>query len=445
MSEIPAGQQSAGETRAARQIDEAATRKVVTGALVGTALEWYDYFLFATATALIFNKQFFVGSDLVRNLSAFATFAIGFVVRPIGGAVFGHLGDRIGRKKVLMVTIIGIGAVTGLIGVLPTQLQIGAAAPILLVLLRLLQGFCVGGEWSGAMTIAIENAPLEKRAWYAAIPQLGSPIGTVLSSGGFFVVALLMSDASFASWGWRILFLAAIPLLLVALWLRSRLEESPVFEQLEAEAGSQEKAPLVEVFTQHFKQFLAGVLAALLGIAGFFLVTTFVVQYGTATLGLSSRLMLGGNLLAATLEIGILLVAGRIATRVGASKVALVGALVSAVLAFPCFLMIGSAKPVLVLLGMAIAVLSLSVPYAAMGSILTGLYPVRARYTGVAMSSNGAAVLGGFVPVIATALVAGADKHWWPAAAMLVVISLLTAFGSWWAPRVSQNLGTYKH
>lgn len=435
-----------GEASAADHIDESQTHKVVLGALVGTALEWYDYFLFATASALVFNVQYFASKDpAVATLSSFATFAVGFLARPLGGALFGWLGDKRGRKTVLMITIIGIGLVTGAIGFLPNYASIGIAAPALLVLLRLLQGFCVGGEWSGAMTIAIENAPLHRRSWYASIPQIGSPIGTLLSSGGFFLVGISMSNQAFASWGWRTLFWAAIPLLLLSLWIRNRLEESPVFAQLEAEEASRDRAPLIEVFTRHLPQFVVGLLAALLGIAGFFLVTTFVVNYGVQRLKLSKNLMLAGNLVAAAAEIGVLLLAGRIGMRTGASKVALIGSLLSAVIAFPCFLLITTRQPALVILGMALAVVVLSIPYASMGAILTGLFPARSRFTGVAMASNGAAIVGGFVPMIATSVTAAAGGAWWPAAVMLTVISLLTALGAALAPRMSVDLGDFRH
>lgn len=437
----------AAEARVARQIDERDTRKAALGALAGTALEWYDYFLFGTASALVFNVQYFVSDNPVTaTLASFATFAVGFVARPIGGALFGAMGDKIGRRITLMITIVGIGVVTGIIGVLPTYASIGIAAPIALVVLRLLQGLCVGGEWSGAMTLVVEHAPLEKRARYAAIPQVGSPIGTLLSSGGFFLVSALMSAESFDSFGWRIPFLAAIPLLLLSIWIRTKLEESPVFREIEQEQSQSESAPLREVFTRHWRQFLAGTAVSLLGIGGFFLVTTFVVNYGVSTLGLSSNLMLFGNLAAATVEIFILLAAGRAGGRYGASKVATVGGLLSAVIAFPAFLVIDTGNPVLVVLGMAVAVACLSIPYGAAGPILTGMFPARARYSGVALSSNAAAMLGGFIPLLATATTAAAGGHYWPAAALLIATSLITALGAAAAPRLSIPVGNgFKH
>lgn len=261
---------SAIEYDATQELSVKDANKVAVGALIGTALEWYDFFLFSAAAALIFNVQYFTSENATAAaLASFATFGVGLAARPIGGIIFGRMGDRIGRRRVLMITIVGIGVVTGLIGMLPTYAAIGFAAPVLLVLLRIAQGLFVGGEWSGAMTLVVENAPLHLRARYAAIPQIGSPIGTILSSGGFFVMTLLLSQESFNSWGWRIPFLIAIPLLLVAVYIRSRLEESPVFRQLE-ESGEVEKSPISTTLKNSWKQIIVGMAAALLGVGGFY-------------------------------------------------------------------------------------------------------------------------------------------------------------------------------
>ena len=223
-------------------------RRVAVGAFVGTALEWYDFFLYGTAASLVFNRLFFATDDaVVATLAAFASFAVGFAARPLGGIIFGHLGDRIGRRACLLITVVMIGIVTGLVGVLPDFADIGIAAPVLLTLLRLLQGVAVGGEWGGAITLAVEHAPPEKRGRYAAMPQIGSPVGTLLSSGAFLLVALLPPE-DFDSWGWRLPFLAAFPLVAVALWLRRRVEESPLFDRLLAE-DARASAPVREVIT----------------------------------------------------------------------------------------------------------------------------------------------------------------------------------------------------
>lgn len=436
---------SAIEYDATQELSVKDANKVAVGALIGTALEWYNFFLFSAAAALIFNVQYFTSENATAAaLASFATFGVGLAARPIGGIIFGRMGDRIGRRRVLMITIVGIGVVTGLIGMLPTYAAIGFAAPVLLVLLRIAQGLFVGGEWSGAMTLVVENAPLHLRARYAAIPQIGSPIGTILSSGGFFVMTLLLSQESFNSWGWRIPFLIAIPLLLVAVYIRSRLEESPVFRQLE-ESGEVEKSPISTTLKNSWKQIIVGMAAALLGVGGFYLVTAFCVYYGVNILGYDDSLLLLGSMVAAAVEIFILIWGGALGAKYGASKVILWGGIASAVIAVPAFLMFSSGQPVLIVIAMTVAVGALSLPYAASGTVLTGLFPATTRYTGVGMAQNAAGMLSGFIPLLATGFVASANDHWWPAAAMLVFLSLFTAFAGAIAPRLSVDLPGFKH
>ena len=433
------------EYDATQELSVKDANKVALGALIGTALEWYDFFLFSAAAALVFNVQYFTSENATAAaLASFATFGVGLAARPIGGIIFGRMGDRIGRRKVLMITIVGIGLVTGLIGMLPTYAAIGIAAPVLLVLLRVLQGLFVGGEWSGAMTIVVENAPLHLRARYAAIPQIGSPIGTILSSGGFFIMTLLFSQQNFDAWGWRIPFLIALPLLLVAVYIRSKLEESPVFRQLE-ESGEVVKSPVLTTFRDSWKQIIVGMAAALLGVGGFYLVTAFCVWYGVNVLGYDSSLMLLGSMVAAAVEIFVLLWGGILGAKYGASRVILWGGILSAVVAVPAFLMLSSGNAVLVVLAMTLAVSALSLPYAASGTVLTGLFPAKTRYTGVGLAQNAAGMLSGFIPLLATGFVASAGDHWWPAAAMLAFLSLFTAVAGALAPRLSVNLPGFKH
>ncbi|MEV0700239.1 MFS transporter [Saccharopolyspora sp. NPDC050389] len=417
-------------------LDERTASRAAAGALVGNALEWYDFFLFTTAAALVFNVQYFASDDPVTAVMAsFATLAVGFIARPVGGLIFGRMGDRVGRRKTLLFTVALIGVTTGLIGLLPNQFSIGVAAPILLTLLRIVQGLALGGEWSGAIIIAVEHAPPAKRGWYAALPQIGSPLGTLLSSGAFALVALLSKD-DFDSWGWRLPFLAAIPLLLFALFIRSRLEESPAFREL-LERDEIEHAPVSAVLRKSWRQAVVGLGVALLGMGGFYLVTTFVISYGTRVLQLDRTLLLSGTLVAAVGEIAVIVVAGRLADRFGPSRVVVAGGLATAAIAFPVFWLIETAQPVLVVAGMTLGVAGLSFPYGACGSVLAGLFEPQLRYSGVAIASNGSAMLSGCVPLVATAVFAASGDQIWTAAALFVAIALITAVSGLFAPRLS--------
>lgn len=421
----------------AHQLNEDTARTAARAALVGTAMEWYDFFLFTTASAIIFNIQFFPSDNKVLALlQSFATMAVGFLARPVGGLIFGHVGDRFGRKTVLMITIVGIGISTGLIGVLPTLTQIGVWAPIMLVILRICQGLAVGGEWGSAVTAAVESAPAHRRSRYAAYPQIGSPIGTLLSSGGFFIVGVLVPAGAFESWGWRIPFLLAIPMLVVALYIRTKLEETPVFKEIEDEAHAME-VPVLQVVKNSPVQVLVGFGTNFLGLAGFFLMTTFVVSYGTNFLGLSANLMLAATLVAATCEIFVLIFFGRLGEKWGPARVSALGALLTILVSFPVFFMVETKIAIVVIVGMSLGVACLSIPYAVNGALLTALFPPQYRLTGVSMCANISAIIAGFVPAIATAALGWSNQEWWPAPIMLIIIAGVTVAASLIAPRMS--------
>ncbi|MFB7321420.1 MULTISPECIES: MFS transporter [unclassified Streptomyces] len=407
-------------------------RRLLTAAFSGTALEWYDYFLYGTAAALVFNKLFFPELDpTVGTLASFVTFAVGFVARPIGAAIFGHIGDRYGRKVSLIITVVLMGATTGCIGLLPTYHTIGIWAPALLSVLRFLQGISVGGEWSGAMLLTLEHTPKEKHGSYSSIPQLGSPVGTLLSSGAFALVGLLPDDA-FYSWGWRLPFLIAFPLLGIALYLRLHIEESPVFRAMldGAERNGPKPAPLVEAFRRTWGRMIVGVGAAFLGVGGFFLMSTFIISYGTDQLGIDKQTMLNATVIGSVVEIVVLVLAGRLADRIGAWRVCALGAAVTMVVAFPAFWLIDTRQTGLVYLGVSLGIGALSIPYAPIGAVVSGMFPEEFRYSAVAMSYNLAGVLSGFVPLMATSLTSAADGASWGAALLLMAIAACTVAGS---------------
>ena len=409
--------------------------KIARAAFVGTALEWYDYYLFGTAAALVFNRLYFTDlNPTAALLASFATFGVGFAARPIGAIVFGYIGDRYGRRPALLTTIVLIGVATALIGMLPDFSSIGLAAPILLAVLRLVQGLAVGGEWGGAVTMAVEHAPAEKRGRYAAMVQIGSPVATLMASGAFALVLLLPSE-SFDAWGWRLPFLAAIPMLLVALWIRLKVEESPIFKDLLAQEETV-KAPAVEVFRRAGGRLVVAVLAALLGVGGFYMITTFAVSYGANTLKVDRSIMVNATLIAAAAQIVVTVYMGRLAEKVGSGKVTMWGGIASAVLAFPLFAMIDTKSPLLITLAITLGIMLIAVAYAVNGALLTELFPPKLRYSGVALGYNIAGATSGFMPMIATAMLGVSGNQSWGAALILAIISLLTAVGGYLGGRL---------
>lgn len=410
-------------------------RRIAFAAFVGTALEWYDYFLFGTAAALVFNRLFFTDLNPAgATLAAFATFGVGFAARPIGAVVFGWIGDRYGRRPALLTTIVMIGCATGLIGVLPDYLAVGIAAPIMLAVLRLVQGFAVGGEWGGATTIAIEHSPEKMRGRFAALVQIGSPVGTLVSSGAFALV-LMMPPETFDAWGWRLPFLLAFPLLGIALYIRLKVEESPVFKELAA-AGEQVKVPVLELFRKSGLRLLVAVAAAMLGVGGFYMMTTFVVSYGTNVLEVDRQVMVNATLIAAVLQIGVTIFAGRLAERFGPGRMTVVGGLATGIAAFPLFWLIDTESPIAITAAVSIGIALITLSYAVTGALLAELFPPRLRYSGVSLGYNLAGAISGFLPLIATALITVGDGSSWPAVLVLIGICLVTVIGGAFGERM---------
>ncbi|CCH79160.1 Na+/melibiose symporter-like transporter [Nostocoides japonicum T1-X7] len=427
-------------------VDERELRRVAISSLLGTSMEWYDYFIYGILAALVFNSIFFPEFDpVVGTVLAFLTFAVGFVARPLGGMVFGHLGDRIGRKKTLILTIVIIGLATGAVGLLPTYHRIGLAAPILLAVLRFIQGLSVGGEWSGAVLMAVEHAPPRKKAIYGAMPQFGSPVGTIASSGIVALVTLLPAG-QFETWGWRVPFLLAFPMLGVAIYLRLRVEESPVFvsAKLEETAKEERHIPVIELLRHAWGQMLLVVMTALFASGGFFLFTTYAVNYGTKVLGMASWVVLLATMGGAVLEAGSILISGRLADRYTPWKVVFAGGVLAVLCAAPLTLMLGSGQVWLAALAIALGIGLLGIPYGPIGSLFSQLFDGRYRYSGVAISYNLAGMVGGFVPSIALALQAGRGDTPWVIGLLFAVILGLTALGAFGMGRVLRAQGRHR-
>lgn len=413
--------------------DPAELRRVAVSSLLGTSMEWYDYFLYGLFAALIFDELFFPNlPGAAGTILALLTFAIGFVARPLGGLIFGHLGDRIGRKSTLIITIVVIGAATGLIGLLPTFDQIGVAAPILLATLRFIQGLSLGGEWGGAVLMVVEHAPKEKRAIYGAMPQLGSPIGTVMSSGIVALVTLL-PDEALLSWGWRLPFLLSFVMLVIALYLRLKVEESPIFEQLQArsdeEADARVAVPFFELLRTSLPQMILVIVTCLFASGGFFLMTTYAVNYGTDVLGMAAPLVLAATMAGAILEAITVVIGGRLGDRFSPGRVVAGGGALAFVMTVPIALLLGSGNEYLAACAIVLGIGVLGLPYGPVGTLLSQLFDDTHRYSGIAVSYNLAGLVGGFVPSIALALQAELGGTVWVIGILFAVIVGMTAVG----------------
>jgi len=387
--------------------------KVAFASFIGTTIEWYDFFLFGTAAALVFHQQFFPAmSPAAGTLAAFATFGVAFVARPIGGIVFGHFGDRHGRKQMLVLSLMLMGLGTVAIGLLPSYGQIGVAAPVLLVLARLAQGFAVGGEWGGAVLMAVEHAPPGRRAFYGSWPQAGVPAGLVLSSGAFLAVGQLPED-QLTAWGWRLPFLASIVLVALGLYIRTRVVESPDFRQVR-DAGGVSGFPLADVVREAKGPLLTGMCVQAAANIPFYLVTVFALSYGPGELGISRDLILLCLIVACLLDIGTVPAVAALSDRMGRRTILLVGSVYMAAIAYPFFWLFTTGEPALVLLAMVLAVsLGHALTYSAIAGFLGELFPARYRYTGASVAYQvGGMVTSGPAPFVAAALVASGVGLW---------------------------------
>ncbi|MFY4257593.1 MFS transporter [Achromobacter xylosoxidans] len=402
-----------------------------TAAFIGTMIEWYDFYIYATAAALVFGKLFFPSATgFYGTLAAFGTFAVGFFARPLGGALFGHIGDRIGRKKSLVITLLMMGSVTVLIGLLPTYASIGVWAPVLLVLLRIVQGVAVGGEWGGAVLMAGEHSPdKSKRTFFASFAQLGSPAGLILSMLMFKLVTGL-DDAAFLSWGWRVPFLFSAVLLVVGFVIRLSVNESPDFleeKQAQAQRAKPARAPLAQVLTGAPGLLALAVGANVLGIAGFYFTSTFMIAYTTQYVGLNRAVILDCLLVVSIMQFFITPLAAYIASRVGNLRFLATMALVSVFTPYAMFNLVDLGSLGSITLGIGVAVLFMGAYYAVIAGFVSDSFPTAIRYTGISMAYQlSGAIFGGLTPMLGTVLAENFKGQWWPLAVLFSVISLLS-------------------
>lgn len=380
--------------------------RVLFASLVGTTIEFFDFYIYATAAVLIFPHLFFPASTdpMTATIQSLATFAIAFIARPIGAAIFGHLGDRIGRKATLVAALLTMGVSTVCIGLLPTYAQIGIVAPLLLALCRLGQGLGLGGEWSGAVLLATENAPEGKRAWYGMFPQLGAPIGFILATGSFLGLGALMSEADFMQWGWRIPFLASAALVIVGLYIRLKLHETPAFQKV-LDKQKEVNVPFKEVVTKHYKMLFLGTIAAVCTFVVFYLTTVFALNWGTKQLGYSRAEFLEMQLVATLFFAAFIPLSAVFAEKFGRKATSIGVCIASALFGLVFASMLESGSTVIVFLFLCVGLALMGMTYGPIGTVLSEIFPISVRYTGSALTFNLAGILGAsFAPLIATEL-----------------------------------------
>ncbi|WP_406865284.1 MFS transporter [Streptomyces sp. HUAS MG47] len=403
-------------------------RRLAAASLAGTAVEFYDFFVYGTAAALVLGPLFFpTFSPLAGTLAALGTFAVGFLSRPIGSALFGHVGDRYGRRPVMFASLLLTGCATVAVGCVPSYASIGIAAPALLLVLRFLQGLGLGGEWGGAVLLTAEHAPAKRRGLWASFPQIGPSVGFLLANGVMLTLSAVLSDEQFRSWGWRVPFWAAGLLAAGGLLLRSSLAETPQFTEL-AEAGERASAPLAEVARGHWRLVLLTAGALAVGYAVFYAVSTWALAYGTERLGVSRTVMLGCIMAAVAVKGAVTPFAAMLGDRYGRRPLCLAGCAASAVWMFPMVGLLHTAQPLLMFLGFLGALLAFITMFAVVAAYLPELYEPRVRCTGAAVGYNLAGVLGGaLTPIVATAASGGAGSGPpWAVAGYLTLVALLS-------------------
>ena len=390
-------------------------RRVALTSLAGTSIEWYDFFLYGTAAAVIFPKAFFPQDlpPMVLLIISFSTFAVGFIARPLGGLIFGHFGDRVGRKRTLVVALMMMGAATTLIGLLPTYAAIGVAAPLILVLLRFVQGLAIGGQWGGAMLLVTESAPADQRGWYGAYAQAGAPVGVILANLAFIGVSSSMSEEAFMDWGWRLPFIASIVLIGISMYVQLRLEDTEAFKALQesqdGEASDQPIAssPVVEAIRKYPRRIMLAAGAFLSVQVTFYILIAFIIAYGVTApeLALSRDTMLTAVLIAAAIMVPSQFYFSGLSDRVGRKQIYRWGAILTGLWGFALFPLINTGEPLMIVIAVTLGLTFLGMQYGPQAAYFTELFTTEVRYSGASLGYQIGAILGGaLAPTIAVLL-----------------------------------------
>jgi len=419
---------------------EKQARRAALSSFVGAVIDWYDFLLYGLVAALVFNSEFFPNvSPAIGTLAAFATFGVGFLFRPLGGVVFGHYGDRIGRKRMLILTVLIMGTSTALIGLLPSFGSIGWWAPVLLVTLRAIQGFAVGGEWGGAALMAVESAPPKKKAFYSSGVQVGYSVGLILATGFVMLMSNLTTEDAFSQWGWRVPFVASVVLVGIGLWIRAGVQESPEFvekvEKIEEEQTAQDKKriPLVEALRNHPKAFLQIIGLRFAELFSMYIVTTFALSYSTQELGMERNFMLNVGLLVGAVGIGTIPLFAWLSDKHGRRRVYILGALIGAVCAFPFFVFLENGSMIgTVILAVLLVNISHDMVVSVQQPLFTEMFGAEYRYSGAGVGYQVASAIGGgFTPFIAAALVTASGGSWHLVAVYLAGGCIVSALIAW--------------
>ncbi|MFJ7990619.1 MFS transporter [Bacillus sp. AFS094228] len=407
-------------------------RRILVASLVGSSIEWFDYFLYGTVAALVFNQLFFVNEDpTIGLLLSYASFALAFFIRPFGGVIFSHIGDRIGRKKTLVITLSLMGVATFGMGLLPTYQAVGIWAPILLITLRLVQGLGIGGEWGGALLLAVEYAPAEKRGLFGAIPQMGVTIGMLLGTVALSIMTLLPENA-FMTWGWRIPFIFSALLVFFGLWIRKGIDETPSFKKVK-ESGEVPKLPIVETLKHYWREVLIAVGAKVVETAPFYIFSTFVVSYATANLGFSRTATLTAVMIATIITTILIPIMGNLSDKIGRKKLFIGGTIGMALFAFPYFWLLQQKSVLLLIVATVIGLGVIWAPITAvLGTMFSEIFDAKIRYTGITLGYQiGAALAGGTAPLVATALLDRFNNSYVPVALYIIFASVLSLAAIW--------------